>query len=115
MVVSDLKQLAALTALNHMMTKGHMDICTVRNVGEILRVDPKQDQEAYAILQSLHCVDFGKMPAELREAIPDLVQRCLGVSPIYEFKTTRPDVRVIDVTSEPPKKSGFLRLLGASR
>lgn len=110
--MTDLKQMAALTALNDMMQKGHPNICTIREVGELLGVNPKQDQEAYTILSSLHCVSFGKMPAELREAVPELVQRCLGVSPIYEFKTTRPEVRVIDVTPEPPKKAGILRLLG---
>jgi hypothetical protein len=44
---------------------------------------------------------------------PGLIQECLGVAPVFQFKTITPEV--IDVTptmkSGAAKKGGFLRLL----
>lgn len=111
--MSDIKQLAALTALNNMMESGHVSICTVDEVAKLLGIDHKG--EARDVLSTIHCVKFAKMPDELRAAVPGLIEKCLGMAPFYEFKTARPEVRVIDVTPEPPKKTGFLRLLGGSR
>lgn len=104
----DLKELSALTALNDMMEKGRFDICCIRDVGKLLGRD-SEGHESFAILRPLHMVAFSKMPPKLREAVPSLVQDCLGVSPSYRFTTLQP--QIIDVTPEQPK-GGFLRLLG---
>ncbi len=104
---NDLKELSALTALNDMMEKGRFDICCVRDVGKLLGRDA-EGHESFAILRPLHMVSFSKMPAKLRDAVPSLVQDCLGVSPSYRFATLQP--QIIDVTPQP--KGGFLRLLG---
>lgn len=110
--MSDLKQMAALTALNEMMAGNHFNVCTIDRIATMLGVHPKG--EAYEVLHTLHCINWSKMPPELRQAVPGLIKECLGVAPIYEFKTARPEVRIIDVTPEPeaPKRGGFLRLLG---
>ena len=98
-----LKQIAALTSLNDMMKKGWMNICTVDAVAELLGVNPKC--EAYAILKPLHCVSFDKMPEELASAIPGLIQACLGVEPIFQFKT---------LETEHGEKTIVRRLLGGT-
>lgn len=100
--------MVALTALNSMMDKGYMDICCVDSVGALMGVKPSA-HESYALLRPLHCVHFDKMPAALREAIPSLVQDCLGVSPTYRFKSARP--QAIEVNDPAPSK-GILRRLG---
>lgn len=105
----DLKELAALTALNNMMGKGHFDICCVRDVGALLGVDPKA-HPSFAILQTLHCVDYAKMPPQLRDAIPGLVQDCLGVSPTFQFTSVRPGA-IVDLTPR-QEKAPLLRLFG---
>lgn len=105
----DLKELSALTALNNMMQGGHFNICCVDSVGKLLGVKP-DDHESYAILRPLHCVDFAKMPQPLRDAIPSLVQDCLGVSPTYQFKSIKPG-DVIEV-SVPQQRGALLRLFG---
>lgn len=104
--MADLKQQIAITSLNSMMSKGYFDICTIDTVGKLMEVNPKG--EAYTMLHPLHCVHFDKMPPDVREAIPSLIQECLGVGPVFKFKTLEPEV--IEVA---PAKRGFLRLLGS--
>lgn len=111
MSTEDLKQMSALTALNNMMSKGHFNICCINSVGELLGIDPRRT-DAYKILHPLHCVDWGKMPATLRDAVPGLIQECLGVAPSFQFKTLRPEV--IEFTESKPQRPSFLRLLGRS-
>ena len=107
--MDNLKELSALTALNEMMAKGWFSISVIDKVGELLGVNPRC--EAYRILAPLHCIDFDKMPDELRAAIPRLIQECLGITPIFQFKTIARTV--IDVTPEQkPGGHGWLRLLG---
>lgn len=103
--MNDLKQLAALTALNEMMSKHYFDICTIDSIATMLEINPRG--EAYQVLRTLHCVHWNKMPQELRDAVPDLIKQCLGVAPVYRFKTMEQEV--IDVT--PARK--LLRLFGA--
>ena len=110
--MDNLKDLSALTALNNMMEKGWFSICTIDDVAALLEVNPRG--ETYTILRPLHCIHFDKMPAELRDAIPGLIQQCLGIAPIFRFKTLQREM--IDVTNEEPStKSRFLRLLGKTR
>ena len=105
--MSDLKQLAAITALNEMMAGSHFNVCTIDRIATMLSVNAKG--EAYEVLHTLHCIHWDKMPGELREAVPDLIRQCLGVGPVYQFKTL--DQEVIDVT--PARK--LLRLLGGGK
>jgi hypothetical protein len=112
--MTDLKQLSAVTALNNMMSGGHFNICTIDSVAALLEVQCR-GSDAYRILHTLHCVDWGKMPPELRAAVPDLIKECLGIAPVFQFTDTTK--RVIDITppkQEQPehKRGGFLRLLG---
>lgn len=102
--MSDLKQMAAVTALNEMMSGSHFNVCTIDRIATMLQVNPKG--EAYEVLHTLHCINWDKMPQELREAVPDLIRQCIGVGPIYKFKTMEQEV--IDVS--PARK--LLRLLG---
>ena len=108
--MNNLKTLTALTALNNMLAKGFFDICTVNNVAKMLEVDPLG--EAHTILQTLHCIHFNTMPAELRNAIPRLVQECLGVAPIFQFENLE---RPVIENCMPPKKPGLLQLLNLKR
>ena len=107
--MTDLKQLSALTALNSMMAKDWFDICTVDRVAELLGVSCG-GSEAYKILHPLHCVAWAKMPQELRDAVPGLIQECIGIAPQYQFKTTQQPVIEVSATTNEPKR-GFLRLL----
>ena len=108
--LENLKQASALTALNEMMNKSYFCISTIDKVATLLGVDPKG--EAYNILSPLHCIDFDKMPAELRDAIPGLIEKCLGVAPVYQFSTLERG-RIVEVNPE-PLKTGMMGLLGKS-
>lgn len=82
--MNDLKQMAALTALNNMFQKGWFDICTVKDVAKMLNVNP--ECEALKVLAPLHCVHFDVMPTQLRDSIPGLIQECLKMDRIiYQF------------------------------
>jgi len=105
-----LRELSALTALNAMMAKGWLDICTVDAVATMLGRSAKCP--AYDVLRPIHCVHFDKMPPELRDAIPGLVHECLGTSPTFQFADLTQ--RVIDVSpaSDAKPAGRVARLLG---
>lgn len=105
--MSDLKQLAAIAALNKMMSGGYVSISTIRTIAEMLSINPKG--EAFSILETLHCVNFDKMPAELRDAVPGLIKQILNIEATYQFKTLENPSVVVVV--EPEKPRGLLRLL----
>lgn len=105
--MDDLKQLAAMTALNEMLAGSHFSICTIDKVGKLLGVNPKG--EAYDTLHTLHCIDYSKMPARLRDAIPELIRQCLGVEAIYRFTTLQREV--VEVAPE-RRRGGLMRLIG---
>lgn len=112
--MSDLKKLAALTAINNMLASNYFDICTIDKVAELLNI--QRGGESYRTLSTLHCIHYAKMPAELRSAIPSLIEDVLGVAPAYQFATLTPSV--IDMNPAPaarqeaPAQRGVLRLLG---
>lgn len=117
-MTTDLRELAAITALNEMMAKPYFSICTIDTVGKLLDRNPAGD--AYNILHSLHCVHFDRMPKELRDAIPALIEQCLNCAPIRDGQRHR----VIDITSpaapaEEPREEaprrGLMRLLWGGR
>lgn len=98
-----LKQLSALAALNKMMLGTHFSICTLDDVIKVLGTRP--DGQAYDILRPLHCVHWTDMPAELRDAVPRLIERCISI-PAYQFQITQvPPADRARVTS------GTIRLL----
>ncbi len=80
-----LSHLSVLTALNKMMRSSHFDICTLDAAMKTLGC--VADGQAYAILRPLHCVNWSDMPAELRQAVPKLIERCLTV-PAHQFQLT---------------------------
>lgn len=102
----DIKQLAAMTALNSMMDGGYVSICTIDNIAKMLGINPKG--AAYDVLHTLHCVHFSKMPTELKDQLPDLIKQCLSIEPTYRFPQMRPSVWV-DVPPEKPKRPGLLQ------
>jgi len=104
--MTHIQELAAMAALNKMFKQGHFDVCTLRNVAEMLSVP--LGGEAYRILQTLHCIDFASMGEELREAVPELIRECLSLSPTYEF--THLKQRHILVEQSPMKR--FLKIAG---
>lgn len=81
---NELRQLTAVTALNAMMSKSFFSICAVRDAGDLLNI-PVRHSESYLILEALHCVDFNKMPTQLREQIPSLINDCLSCGPEFTF------------------------------
>lgn len=109
--MNELKQLAALAALNNMFAKGWFDICTIDSVAKMLGIDPKG--EAYDILRPLHCINFNVMPALLREQVPELIKASLGVQPVFQFSAKELTGSVVVADPDPPPaKRGLLRLLG---
>ncbi len=78
-----LKELAAVTALNSMFNENHFSICTLDRVASLLGRRP--EAEAYRLLRTLHCIDYADMPAELRDALPGLVAKCIGTEPVFQF------------------------------
>ncbi len=73
---TDVKALAALTALNEMFAGSHFSICTIDTVAKMLGVQP--EQEAHDTLRALHCINWNKMPRQLRDQVPALIQQALG-------------------------------------
>lgn len=111
----DLKTIAALTALNHMLRENHFSVCTIDRVAKMLNVQPRG--EAYNILASLHCISYGNMPAELRDAIPDLIRECLNVPATFQFEALhRQPLRIVTVENDAaPKRSVWARLLTGAK
>lgn len=82
----EVKVLAATTALNAMFAGKHFNICVIDRAAKVLGV--KVHQESYDVLHALHCIDWHEMPADLREAVPGLVEKALvqgGVA--FRFQT----------------------------
>jgi hypothetical protein len=71
--MSHLQVAIARTALEKMLSSNSFSICTLDSIGEMLGVNPRQTK-AYKMLAPLHCIDYSRMPAEVREAIPGLIR-----------------------------------------
>lgn len=104
MNVEQLQTLAVVASLNKMLKSSYFDICTVDSIMKILQLPA--DGEVYDILRTLHCVHYAQMPKELREAIPEMLQSVMGVSPTYKFQNL--DSVVLDVS---PYKTQTAKLL----
>jgi hypothetical protein len=93
-----LSQMAVMTALNEMLSSSHFNICTIDKCADILRV-PVKGNESYKILSALHCIDYAKIPQQLRGQIPSLIKECLGIEPMEIL------------TEQEVKKAGFFQKL----
>ena len=83
-----LAHLSAIASLNDMMRKGTFYISTVTEVAKAIGAVP--DPRAMDILRPLHCMEIGRLPPELRDAIPALIERCIG-TPAYQFSAHQAD------------------------
>lgn len=104
--MNDLKQMAAMTALNHMMASSSFNICAVESVGRMLN-GTSPAGETYDLLRTLHCISWSKMPTELRDSIPDLIKQCLGVEPAFQF-----GLQDMPVPAPAEKRPGLFQTLG---
>jgi hypothetical protein len=96
-----------------MMRGGHFSICTIDNVGKLLGIEPR-GSDAYNVLHTLHCIDWNAMPPQLREAVPGLINECLGIAPAFQFANATRG-QIVDLTPDAkPAKRGFMHLLGLS-
>ena len=106
----EIKQLAAVAALNKMMTSGHFSICTIRSIAEMFGIVP--EAEAMAILNPLHCVDFAKMPRDLLASIPMLIQQALSAEQPFQFELKR-GPELPQLCGKPVEKRNWLqRVIG---
>lgn len=97
--MDEIKAAAALTALNEMFQGSHLNICTIDRVAKLLGVHP--EREAYDTLHALHCVHWDKMPRDLRNQIPALIQQALGQGDTYfQFELKRPANNSLAVLDE---------------
>lgn len=69
------RALVLQAALNGLFTAKWFDICTVDTVLGAIQVS--RDSEAYRLLRALHCIHYDKMPKELLERLPYLVNEAL--------------------------------------
>lgn len=79
--MSQLKLMAAEAALKKMVQSSHFSICTIDTIAQMM--DLKPDRDAYAILRTLHCVDYNQMSPELLQALPELIATVLQ-SPSFD-------------------------------
>ena len=105
--MADLKQQAAVVALNKMMAGGHFNVCTVREIAEMFGVMP--DPEPMGVLKTLHCVDFNKMPRELYASLPALIQAALSGAKAFQFDLrVGPEMPMLPMVIDQPRR-GLLR------
>jgi len=69
------KQLIVQTAVKDLFEKDCFDICVLDKLLKI--IDARKAGPAYDMLRLMHCVHYDKMPADLRDRIPHLVNECL--------------------------------------
>lgn len=108
----ELQKMAAIAALNKMMQQGYVSICTIDSIAKMLGVTPPA--APYAILNTLHCVNFSGMSQELKQAVPGLIKQCIDLEPDYRFSPREITVDRVVEASPPEKRGGILRLLGRS-
>jgi hypothetical protein len=106
--MDDIKQLAAITALNKMMSEGHFSICTIDTITKMLGITP--EPEAYAVLRTLHCIDYTAMPRDLYARLPDLIQAALSGHQVFQFALRAPASQQITLI-QPPAKPKLLQRL----
>lgn len=115
---------AAEVALNTMFSGPRFNICAVRESCTLLGAT--LSPEAEAILTPLHCVDWEKIPSELKAEIPVLLKESFTRGTVVrsmvtdmilgdfadQMKTTEVDVEVVQTDSsaaEKPAKKSILK------
>lgn len=101
------------TALRNMFEKGWFDICTMREIVKVTGVIPRQD--IMDRLALIHCVNFGKMPRQMLEALPGMISEALNGYRIDFDAIVRPPQlprETIVTPAEAQRKHPLLRLLG---
>lgn len=102
--MADLKQQAALTALNEMLRGKHFNICTIDRVADLL--DVHVDPDAYRTLRPLHCIDYAAMPRELYASLPGLIQQALSGREVFQFDVRPPaPLHLVPSTDTRPARS----------
>jgi hypothetical protein len=111
MTIDRTKSLVIKTALAEMLKKGHFDVCTIRNIGEMTGIVP--DRDAMTQLTLLHCMDYSRMPAELRKELPNIIHRALcGIDlDVEAIVNLRPSAPALELLEEEPKP-WYKRLTG---
>lgn len=72
-----IEQEAVALALDKMLNKqSYFDICTIDKLGDHLGVNPKS-HPTYSLLNTLHCVEYVDMSAELKGKLPELITSVL--------------------------------------
>jgi hypothetical protein len=79
--MTQLQQMATEAALAKMVSSSHFDICTIDSICKMMNLVP--DRETYALLRTLHCVNYDQMRPELLAALPDLIAKVLQ-SPSFD-------------------------------
>ncbi len=103
----NLKITIANTAMANMIRRGHLDICAIKSVIEVLGTTPNTD--TLEALRLLHCVDFGRMPREVLQQLPALIHEAVGdPSIVIDFKASS-DVQEI---LQEGKRKGWLSFGG---
>lgn len=90
--VDRIKAVAATTAVRKMLDDSYFSICAVKKVINLLDIDA--DREAVEILETIHCVDYNKMPTELILALPELLGRAFN-KPAGTFAVYNKRVRLV--------------------
>lgn len=65
------KRLTIELALKKLLNSKSFSICTIDKIADLM--DCRATGPAYDILSTLHCIDYGDMPAELQRQLPDLI------------------------------------------
>lgn len=110
MITNELKAMATTAILNKTLKSSFFSICSIDEAAKVMGRNPHCEE--YDLLRSLHCVDYSKMPRELREKIPSLVALCLGLeteSPV--FKPSELEIKLL-ATDKPAKRNAFLSWMG---
>jgi hypothetical protein len=84
------KNLVVRNALSGLFRKHHFDICTVRELCELL--DLSTNTPAFQALRTLHCMEYRDMDPALRERLPHMVGEALRPPPEIEAVDTVLDV-----------------------
>ncbi len=72
----DTKRMVVQTAVTNLFEQQYFNICSIDKILKIL--EARQGGRAYELLHALHCIHYDKMPQELRNRIPYLVNECLS-------------------------------------
>lgn len=74
----EVKRMVVLTAVKNLLNESFFSISKMREIAKMVGVPT--DGPAWKLLSPLHCMDYDKMPKELRDAIPHLINECLTAS-----------------------------------